>query len=250
MSKDVARKSSATPVRQTSSPADIAAFKAALAAVPVTERRKPELKPRLIFAMDATGSRQPTWDMAMGLQADMVAAAGSEGLEVALGFYRGYDECKITGKYYSEAGDVTRLMTSISPQAGDTQIGKLFQGFVNHAEREDGARIAAFIGDCFEEGLDSVLAKAGELKRLGFRVFMFQEGDNPGVESAFKAVAEATGSLHAKFDQGSAAQLRDLMRSVVSYAARRPNHPALTSGSSNTAAFQRALAALPPPAQG
>jgi len=40
---------------------------------------------RLIFAMDATMSRQPSWDLALELQADMFAAVKSVGgLDVQL----------------------------------------------------------------------------------------------------------------------------------------------------------------------
>ena len=49
---------------------------------------------RLIFALDATASRQPTWDTAAQLQAEMfetVAAIG--GLDVQLVYFRGFKEC-------------------------------------------------------------------------------------------------------------------------------------------------------------
>jgi hypothetical protein len=44
---------------------------------------------RLIFAMDATMSRQPTWDLALGLQADMFHAVKEVGsLDVQLVYFR------------------------------------------------------------------------------------------------------------------------------------------------------------------
>ena len=49
--------------------------------------RKPSARGRLIFALDATMSRQPTWDRACQLQAGMFAEVG--GLEVQLVYYRG-----------------------------------------------------------------------------------------------------------------------------------------------------------------
>jgi hypothetical protein len=50
---------------------------------------------RLIFALDATASRQPTWDQAARLQAQMFAeAAKIGGLEVQLIYYRGLNECR------------------------------------------------------------------------------------------------------------------------------------------------------------
>ncbi len=234
----------------------IAAFKDKLASLPAIEvPRKAgqggDGKPRLIFAMDATESRKDTWDMAMKLQGDMIAAAGEEGLAVALGFYRGHDECKITGKYLTDAAAVTNLMGTVSPRGGATQIDKLFSGFLGHAEKY-GTRGAVFVGDAFEEerSIDSIMRKAAELKQQGFRVFMFQEGRDSSVTARFKDIAEATGGLSAQFDAGAADQLRDLMRTVAGYAAQSPQRPALTSGSKQALAFQRAVAALPAPDKG
>jgi hypothetical protein len=47
-------------------------------------------KARVIFAIDATASRQPTWDMAAKLTAEMFrATARSGGLQLQLIYYRG-----------------------------------------------------------------------------------------------------------------------------------------------------------------
>ena len=55
-------------------------------------------KGRLVFALDATMSRQPTWDMACALQADMFREAASLGsLDIRLVYYRGFNECRATG---------------------------------------------------------------------------------------------------------------------------------------------------------
>ena len=50
---------------------------------------------RLIFALDATASREPTWDRACRIQGEMFeATAALGGLEIQLVFYRGFSECK------------------------------------------------------------------------------------------------------------------------------------------------------------
>lgn len=50
---------------------------------------------RLIFALDATASRRPTWDMACQLQAQMFEEVKTiGGLSVQLVFYRGLHECR------------------------------------------------------------------------------------------------------------------------------------------------------------
>src|SRR5439155_18252134 len=50
---------------------------------------------RLIFALDATASREPSWDRACRIQGEMFeATAALGGLDVKLVYYRGFNECK------------------------------------------------------------------------------------------------------------------------------------------------------------
>src|SRR5262249_23134241 len=76
----------------TSSRAEIEAFLGQVGALdpPV----KASERGRLIFALDATMSRQPTWDQACQLQAEMFReAADVGGLDLQLVYYRGLAEC-------------------------------------------------------------------------------------------------------------------------------------------------------------
>ena len=87
---------------------------------------------RLIFAMDATMSRQPTWDLALGLQADMFRAVKEVGgLDVQLVYFRGYGETRAS-KWVNDPEALARLMTRVSCQGGYTQIRKVLA----HARRE------------------------------------------------------------------------------------------------------------------
>ena len=102
-------------------------------------RRIKELAPattvgrgRLIFAMDATMSRQPTWDMALALQAEMFKAVKAVGgLDVQLIYYRGLAECRAS-RWVSDARALGGLMEKIDCRGGHTQIGKVLA----HARRE------------------------------------------------------------------------------------------------------------------
>src|SRR5688500_13880995 len=79
---------------ETSSGGEIADF---VAKVRATAPANASSSGRLIFALDATMSRQPTWDMACTLQADMFREAGSiGGLVVRLVYFRGLGECRAT----------------------------------------------------------------------------------------------------------------------------------------------------------
>ncbi|SFK12736.1 hypothetical protein [Bradyrhizobium sp. cf659] len=205
----------AVPQAGTSASDDIAAFVAKARAL---SPHAPGAKGRLIFALDATMSRQPTWDMACALQADMfreTAALGS--LDIRLVYYRGFNECRATG-WISDSTRLATLMSKIDCRGGDTQIGKV----LSEARREavaSGVRAVVFVGDAMEEKVDELCAKAGELGMLKVPVFVFQEGHDAVAEQTFREIARLTGGAWCRFDPGAAAQLRELLRAAATYAA-------------------------------
>jgi hypothetical protein len=178
----------------------------------------PGRRGRLIFSLDATMSRQPTWDSAVQIQAEMFEEAGKVGgLDIQLLYYRGFGECRAS-KWVSDTRGLAQLMTGIHVRGGLTQIGKV----LTHARKEtkrQRVQAMVFIGDAFEEDVDAVCAKAGELGLLGVPVFIFQEGRNPQVESAFKEIARLTGGAYARFDESAVGELAALLRAVAAYAA-------------------------------
>jgi hypothetical protein len=173
---------------------------------------------RLVFALDATMSRQPTWDMACTLQADMFREAAALGsLDIRLVYYRGMNECRASG-WISDSAHLAKLMSKIDCRGGNTQIGKVLA----EARREavaSSVRAVVFVGDAMEENVDTLCTKAGELGLLKVPVFMFQEGHDGEVEQAFREIARLTGGAWCKFDPGAAAQLRELLRAAAAYAA-------------------------------
>ncbi len=173
---------------------------------------------RLIFALDATMSRQPTWDMACALQADMFREAASLGsLDIRLVYYRGLNECRASG-WVSDSAHLARLMSRIDCRGGNTQIGKVLAE-VRREAASSGVRAVVFVGDAMEERVDELCAKAGELGMLKVPVFMFQEGHDATAEQAFREIARLTGGAWCRFDPGAAAQLRELLRAAAAYAA-------------------------------
>jgi hypothetical protein len=173
---------------------------------------------RLIFAMDATASREPSWDRACQVQGQMfLETAALGGLDVQLVYYRGFDECRAS-RWVDNPGDLVRLMTGVFCRAGQTKIGRVLRHAVRETEKK---RVAAlvFVGDCFEENIDEVGQIAGQLGMLGVRAFLFQEGANPEAERAFRHIAQLTNGAHCRFDSTSPQQLRDLLGAVAAYAA-------------------------------
>ncbi|MGY4570956.1 VWA domain-containing protein [Bradyrhizobium pachyrhizi] len=199
----------------TSSANDIAAFVARARAM---SPHRAGAHGRLVFALDATMSRQPTWDMACTLQADMFREAGALGsLDIRLVYYRGFNECRASG-WISDSAQLARLMSKIDCQGGNTQIGKVLSETRREAV-EAGVRALVFVGDAMEESADDLCAKAGELGLLKVPVFMFQEGRDATAEQTFREIARLTGGAWCRFDPGAAAQLRELLRAAAAYAA-------------------------------
>ena len=173
---------------------------------------------RLIFALDATMSRQPTWDRAQHLQAGMFeVAAAVGGLDIQLVYFRGHDECRAS-RWVSDGRALRDLMAGIDCRGGNTQIGKVLA----HARREATRRkvkVVVFIGDAQEEILDNLAASAGALGLLGVRLFMFQEGTDVAAERAFRELARLSGGAYARFDPNAADELRQLLTAAAVYAA-------------------------------
>jgi hypothetical protein len=199
-----------------SSRADIDAFVARVRELGPAAKAGP--RGRLIFALDATMSRQPLWDTACRLQADMFReAAAIGGLDVQLVYYRGLSECRASG-WVSETERLADLMSRIDCRGGHTQIGRV----LSHARKEsDKEKVAAlvFVGDAMEEPIDSLCAAAGELGIRGVPAFVFQEGHDAIAEQAFREIARLSRGAYGRFDPGAAHQLAELLRAAAAYAA-------------------------------
>lgn len=196
--------------------AEVDAFLEKVAATPA--QTEPGKRGRLMFAMDATASRQPSWDRAAQIQGQMfqeTAALG--GLDVQLAFYRGFGEFKVS-KWTHEEREMLRLMTSVMCMAGQTQVRKVLAHAVEEAKREH-VNAVVFVGDCFEEDVDEVGRVAGELGILGVPVFVFHEGNDPVAAFAFRQIAKLSNGAYCSFDADSPHALRELLGAVAAYAA-------------------------------
>src|SRR5262245_25804940 len=199
----------------TGASAEVAAFVEQLRAVPAPATAG---RGRLIFALDATASREATWDLACHVQDEMFIEAGRlGGLEVQLVFYRGFGECKAS-TWVRDGHELVRLMRGVRCVAGRTQIARVLRHAVGEACRKP-VQALVFVGDCMEEDVDELGRLAGELGLLGTRAFLFHEGGNPVAGRAFRHLAELTRGACLPFSAASAADLRALLGGVAAYAA-------------------------------
>lgn len=172
---------------------------------------------RIVLALDATMSRQPTWDLACSLQAEMFDAVGkSRKLSVQLVYFRGFGECR-SSKFVTDTTALKTLMTQIDCRGGHTQIGKVLKHAIKATNAEKLSAVI-FIGDAMEEKIDDLADKAGRLGLLGVPVFLFQEGHDASAEQGFREIARLSNGAWFRFDRNAASTLADLLSSIAVYA--------------------------------
>ena len=173
---------------------------------------------RLVFALDATMSRQPTWDLACRVQGEMFEAAShAGGLSVQLVYFRGFGECR-SSRWVANPRTLTGLMSTINCRGGQTQIGRVLRHVRTEASQAP-VKVLVYVGDAMEESIDDLCAVAGELGLLGVKAFMFHEGHDPEAARAFQEIARLSGGAYARFDAGAPQALSELLRAAATYAA-------------------------------
>ena len=200
----------------TSSRKEIDSFLSRVSKTPVVKQH--DDRGRLIFAMDATASRQPAWDRACRIQGDMFLETDKlGGLEVQLCFYRGYGEFNFS-PWYADGVDLLARMNSVFCLGGLTQILKVLKHTIRETSKKK-VHALVFVGDCMEENADALCNLAGQLGVLSVPVFLFHEGGDRAASETFKQIARLSGGACCPFDANSASQLKELLSAVAIYAA-------------------------------
>ena len=177
---------------------------------------------RLIFAMDATFSREPTWDIACQIQGEMFVCTDTIGrLQVKLAYYGGFDTFKVSN-WISNSRQLLKLMSTVHCEGGKTQIARLLKYCLNQQEKQN-IDAVVFVGDCMEENADILSDLGGQLGLKGVPVFIFQEGRDPIARQSFQHICRLSKGAYCSFDAGSAEQLKALLSAVAVYAAAGRN---------------------------
>jgi hypothetical protein len=164
----------------------VSAFLAKVAKTPV--RKDAGQRGRLIFALDATASREPTWDSACQTQSEMfLETASLGGLDVQLAYYRGFNDFH-AGAWCNDAEALSTEMSGVRCLGGHTQINRVLAHVLAETRRKT-VQAMVFVGDALEEDADALCHQAGQLGLVNVPVFIFQEGDDPRVRSVFQQIA-------------------------------------------------------------
>jgi len=199
----------------------IRAGKAVVAATPAAPPTREELlaaalaggRPRMVFAIDATASREDAWSTAQDVT-DALFAAVPGALDIALAVHGG-GELHTFGGFSADAAAIRQAAAAVTCRAGGTRLIEIMERVRDEAR----VKVLLYIGDAFEEFEEDAVAAAQDLARAGTRCIILQDGDDEHAGSVFGSIAEITGGALLPFDGTAPGRLRDLLRAVATLAA-------------------------------
>lgn len=178
-------------------------------------------RPRLVFSMDATASREGSWNIAKEITGAMFEAVPDE-LDVAL-VYHGGGRLQEMTPFSSNAKTFLDKVHSVRCRAGRTALNAIL------AKAVEVSRLKAliYVGDCFEESPQEAMDLAQQLKLKGVRCFLFHDESSAGsgydVETArrvFQEIARITGGAVLPFDENAPDLVKALLEAIAIYAAQ------------------------------
>ncbi len=153
---------------------------------------------RLIFAVDATGSRKALWNIGCDLTGQMIRAAAPIGqLDMQLVVYGG-DRCRAS-PWTSNREQLAQLISKVKCECGATQIERVLRHVLREHEKAP-VQALTFTGDAMEEEIDVLSGLAGELGKAHVPCFTFLEGNDPTALRAFRLIALRSGGAFYEFN--------------------------------------------------
>jgi len=179
-----------------------------------TQSARSAPRPRLVFAVDATESREATWRAAKQLTDVLLAALPGE-LDVALAVHGGNRLHTFT-KFTSDAGALRNRAASVRCEMGYTRLLDILARVLE----TEGVSVVCYVGDAYEESARRGYKLAESLKARGIRLIVLFDGAGwSDLDShAAKVLAEMarrTGGALLPFDITALPKLRDLLEAVA-----------------------------------
>jgi hypothetical protein len=172
-------------------------------------------RPRLIFAVDATASREPAWTAARQVT-DVLVKALPGALDVALAVHGGSRVHTFTA-FTSDANTLRDRAAGVSCVAGMTRLLPILSASLKHPA----VRVVIYIGDVFEENLLRGRQIADSMGAQGTRLIVLHDTADPAARrdaEVFWDLAKRTGGCVLPFDAAASGRLRDILSAVAVYA--------------------------------
>jgi hypothetical protein len=172
-------------------------------------------RPRLVFAVDATASREPAWKAARQVTDALVKALPGE-LDVALAVHGGSRVHTFTA-FTSDAATLRDRAAGVACEAGLTRLLPI----LNASLKQQAVKVIVYIGDVFEENLPHGRQLADSLGARGTKLIVLHDTADPSARrdaEIFWDLAKRTGGCVLPFDANAPGRLRDLLAAVAVYA--------------------------------
>jgi hypothetical protein len=172
-------------------------------------------RPRLVFAVDATASREPAWAAARQVTDALVKALPGE-LDVALAIHGGSRVHTFTA-FTNDARTLRDLAAGVGCHAGMTRLLPILDASL----KRQAVRVVIYVGDVFEESLPQGRQLADQMGAQGIKLIVLHDtADRSARRDAevFWDLAKRTGGCVLPFDATASGRLRDLLSAVAVYA--------------------------------
>jgi hypothetical protein len=183
-------------------------------AEPPAESSTPS-RPRLVFAVDATASREPAWAAARQVTDALVKALPGE-LDVALAVHGGSRVHTFTA-FTNDATTLRDRAAGVSCEAGLTRLLPILSASL----KQPSVRVIVYIGDVFEESLSHGRHLADSLGARGTKLILLHDTADAAARrdaEVFRDLAKRTGGCVLPFDANAPGRLRELLSAVAVYA--------------------------------
>lgn len=175
----------------------------------------PSRRPRLVFAFDATASREPAWELARQVTDSLFRVVPGE-LDIALAVH-GAGAVHTFTPFSPDPHSLRDAAASVKCQAGMTALVQL----MDQVLAQSGVKVMMYTGDCFEEDPQAAYDRADSFKARGIKAIMLHDSStgDAAARHVYDEIARRTGGVcvdfHGEHGTNAAGELRELLEAVA-----------------------------------
>ena len=192
-----------------------ATLRSALSDVEPPSESAAPTRPQLVFAVDATASREPAWAAARQVTDALVKALPGE-LDVALAVHGGSRVHTFTA-FTNDAKTLRDRAAGVECAAGMTRLLPILAASL----KRPAVRVVVYIGDVFEESVSEGRRLADAMGAQKTKLIVLHDTADPAARrdaEAFWDLARRTGGCVLPFDATASDGLRDILSAIAVYA--------------------------------